>query len=540
VPGVPESHLRRLEEQIEELKQENSELRAEVLGAPHPDVLVGCFPEQLAFIRDQSPKKWAFCTRRAAKSYSVALDMIDDSFNHPYAHYLILGLHRLEIKDIYWDNILKAIDRKFGLHARFNESELTMRMPNGALIRLAGADANEDEKNKFLGGKKRKVAVDEGQAFGTDLRELVYAVLQPTVTDYGGQIIVVGTPGNLYQGFFRSLTNGTTAGRLSSPAMREPGWSGHTWTTFQNTSIVDGVAMNARWERQIAELKEANPLVVEVPWFKQMYLGEWVIDLDALCYKFSLTRNGWNGELPKYADGRGQWHYVLAIDLGYSPDPSAFVVYAYHDHDPNLYMLESWKQWRMDITDVADKVKLYEQRYTFDAHVIDGANKQAVEEMRRRHSLPFLDADKRGKSDFIELMNAEFILGRIKVNVEACNQGRLEENQNPDRRITESLSIVDEWAGLIWDPRKLALNKREEHPGCPNHLADAGLYGWRHCYQYLSKAPEKPPAPFSKAWYDAEIARMRQQAQEEMEARKHEAGDEQGLPDPGDWETWAQ
>ncbi len=180
-------------------------------GASCPDVLAECFPEQLAFIRDQSPLKWAFCTRRAAKSYSIALDMIDDSFDHPHEHYLIVGLSRLEMKDIYWDNILKDIDSRYNLSAKFNETELTMRMPNGALIRITGADANEKEKRKLLGGKKRKVAIDEAQAWGTDLREIIFGVLKPSVADFRGQIIVVGTPGNLTQGFFHQLTNGCKA-----------------------------------------------------------------------------------------------------------------------------------------------------------------------------------------------------------------------------------------------------------------------------------------------------------------------------------------
>ncbi len=36
----------------------------------------------------------------------------------------------------------------------------------------------------------------------------------------------------------------------------------------------------------------------------------------------------------------------------------------------------------------------------------------------------------------------------------------------------------------LWDER--ALPRREEHPGCDNHLTDALLYSWRHCYQYLA------------------------------------------------------
>src|SRR5205085_11845215 len=63
------------------------------------------------------------------------------------------------------------------------------------------------------------------------------------------------------------------------------------------------------------------------------------------------------------------------------------------------------------------------------------ANKQAVEEMRRRHDLPLRAADKTGKSDFIEIMNGEFIQGRIKLRGASCSQ------------------LAEEYAGLIWDER---------------------------------------------------------------------------------------
>jgi hypothetical protein len=92
--------------------------------------------------------------------------------------------------------------------------------------------------------------------------------------------------------------------------------------------------------------------------------------------------------------------------------------------------------------------------------VIDNSNKQAVEEMRRRHSLPVRPANKTGKSDFIELMNGEFIQGRKRL-APAC------------------AAHAEEHANLVWDDRS---DKREEHPTCANRLADAALYAWRHCY----------------------------------------------------------
>ncbi len=312
------------------------------------------------------------------------------------------------------------------------------------------------------------MVIDEAQAFGIDLRQLVYGVLKPAVADYRGTIVLTGTPGNLIKGLFFDVTNG-----------REAGWSGHRWDTYANPYMAE------QWAGEIADLKAASPLVVETPWFRQMYLGEWVIDLDKLVYRFNPDRNTFT-ELPSFH--AGQWHYVLGVDLGYN-DPTAFALCAYHDFDKTLYVLEAEKHPRPDVTSVAERIRGFQGRYELDAIVIDGANKQAVEEMRRRHELPLRAADKTGKSDFIEIMNGELIQGRIKLHSARCSQ------------------LADEYAGLIWDERS---EKREEPPNCPNDLCDATLYAWRLCYSYLSVAVDPPPKIGSPEWHQQEEEEMLQ------------------------------
>jgi len=180
-------------------------------------------------------------------------------------------------------------------------------------------------------------------------------------------------------GLFFDLTNG-----------REAGWSGHRWDTYANPYMAE------QWAGEIADLKAASPLVVETPWFRQMYLGEWVIDLDKLVYRFNPDRNTF-AELPTFH--AGAWHYLLGVDLGYN-DPTAFALCAYHDYDKTLYVLEAEKHPRLDVTSVAHRIRGFQARYELDSIVIDGASKQAVEEMRRRHDLPLRASDKTGKSDF--------------------------------------------------------------------------------------------------------------------------------------------
>jgi hypothetical protein len=86
---------------------------------------------------------------------------------------LYIGLTRESAKRIMWKDILKDINRQRTLGIQFNESELSAKFPNGSVIYLVGADSNEDERQKLLGQKFVLVVIDEAQAFGIDLRQLV-------------------------------------------------------------------------------------------------------------------------------------------------------------------------------------------------------------------------------------------------------------------------------------------------------------------------------------------------------------------------------
>lgn len=452
-----------------------------------------CFPQQLAFIKDPAKLKSAFCTRRAGKSFTASLYLISEAYQHVGVSCLFIGLTRLSAKAILWKDCLKVINRTYNLGITFNETALTATLPNGSVIYLIGADSNEEEKQKLLGQKYKICIIDEAASYSINLRELVYSILKPAVADYRGTICMVGTPGNFTKGLFFDVTNGT-----------EPGWSAHRWTTF------DSPYMAVQWKAEIEELTTSNPHIVETPWFKQMYLGQWVVDSSKLVYRYNSERNTFS-DLPKLTIG--QYHYVLGIDLGHSPDPSAFSVCAYQPHDPNLYVVETHKGLEMDITDVANKIKELDVRFSFDHMVVDNAAKQAVEEIKRRHGLPLKAADKAGKFDFIEIMNSEFIQGKIKLHIHKASE------------------LADEYLGLICKTKggELVLPK-EEHPGCPNHLADSLLYAWRYCYQYLWEKREEKDIPGSDSWKQHQEKEMEQRSEADYMRRK-----EQELEDSGEF-----
>lgn len=441
-----------------------------------PKFLDGVYKLQDEFIEHPSKFKAFFATRRSGKSYTGGLYALKTAYENPGCSVVYIALTHDSARKIMFKDVLKPLNRKLRLHAKFNETNLTVTLPNGSVVYLVGADSSEDEKNKLLGQKYKLAIIDEAASFTIDLRELVYGTLKPAMADLGGTIVMLGTPGNLTKSLFFDITTG-----------KEPGWH----VVHANTSA--NPYMAEKWRKEIEELTANQPYIIETPFFKQMYLGQWVIDLDSLVYKFNEDRNVYT-DLPMLSNG--EWQYLLGVDLGYE-DASAFVVVAYHEHNKVLFIMDTFSKSKMDITDVADKVRQFKTTYDISKIIIDGANKQAVEEIQKRHGIALTTADKTGKSDFIEIMNAELILGRIKVHS------------------TKARALVDEWLGLIWKEKG---TKREEHPNCPNHLADACLYAWRYCYSYLSEPLKPKPQPGTKDWFDSQVSDMEQAAYEHFTA----------------------
>lgn len=357
---------------------------------------------------------------------------------------LYIALTRDSAKRIMFKDVMNAINTKHSLGMEFNHSDLTVKFPNGSLIYFMGMDSSDQESQKVLGQKFKLVIIDEAASFRRDLKELVYKVLRPACADLNGQIAMIGTPSNYAKGLFYDVVTGS-----------ETGWKIHKWTAFDNPY------MREAWEREIEDLKKENPNVVDLPWFKQMYLGEYVIDDSKLVYKFSKTFN-MVSETPKYMN------HVIGVDLGFNDD-TAFSVLGYRDDDRTAYIVDVYKKPKMLLSDVGERLMYLWRKYEPLAIVVDNASKQSVEELRMRFGLPLTPAEKVGKSEFIEIMNSEFMLGHIKAH-KRCDP------------------LFVEYAHLVWDEHPL---KRIEHPGCANHLADATLYAWRYCYNYLFHEIEK-------------------------------------------------
>ena len=338
------------------------------------------FPQQENFYKDPSRLKCLFCTRRAAKSFTLGLSAVSEAIKYPGANVLLIGLTRASAKGIFWKDILKVINKKHKINARFNISELTMTFPNGSIIYMAGIDDNEDLMNAWLGRKYRFVGVDEGSLYTVNLRHFIYDILKPAMADERGTIALAGTSSNFVQGLFFDVTN-----------KKEQGWSLHSWTAHDNPHV------RVQWQEELDDIRTNRSLYMETPQFRQWFLNEWVIEQDKLVYKFNHERNLFI-DLPHPANTKG-WTFNLGVDTGWEDD-NAFVLSGYHENDPILYIIKTFKKKHMTFDMVEAKIKefMLDPKFPISQVIIDGANKQGVMTMNMRSQINFTFADKLGKA----------------------------------------------------------------------------------------------------------------------------------------------
>lgn len=402
------------------------------------------YPEQAKFVRDGAMFVAACTTRRAGKSSGLAYKFFRKAKKYQGSDLMMpyVSLTRDSARNIMWP-VLQEISHKEGINADFKESSLTVKA-FGCEIKLFGAD-QKNFIDRLRGIKYPLGAIDEAQGFRSHIEELVDEVMSASISDFDedGQLVLTGTPGPVPKGFFYDVTQG------------KGGFSIHKWSAFQNPYI--------KAKKFVEELMKKKGWDWTHPTIRREWLGEWVADLDSLCYKFDDKLN--RAQLPSHKD----YTYVIGVDLGYDPDPTAFIVTAYNEYDPHLYILEEYQETKLIISDVSERIKYYLKKYPNAYIVMDAADKQAVEEMKQRYGLPITPAEKHGKAGFIELMNSDMKRGIIKV--------------------VNAEGLIDDWMNLIWDSES---DKRIEDKRYPNHRPDAALYAWRYCYNFLWK--DRPAA----------------------------------------------
>ena len=140
--------------------------------------------------RRTARKRWGqlVCHRRFGKSVLGINHMIRGAatFDGNDAKFAYIAPLLKQAKNIAWD-YLKHFTSPFGDARKVNESELWVKLPNGARIQVLGADKPDSLRGAYLDG----VVLDE---FGQMHRSVWGQIVRPMLSDRPGYALILGTP----------------------------------------------------------------------------------------------------------------------------------------------------------------------------------------------------------------------------------------------------------------------------------------------------------------------------------------------------------
>lgn len=134
-------------------------------------------------------QRWAIlvCHRRAGKTVACINDLIRRALEttRKDARYAYLAPYHAQAKDVAWDYLTRYVGPIPGVSV--NISELRVDLPNGARIRLYGAENAERMRGLYLDG----LVIDEP----ADINPRVWPeILRPALADRQGWAVWIGTP----------------------------------------------------------------------------------------------------------------------------------------------------------------------------------------------------------------------------------------------------------------------------------------------------------------------------------------------------------
>lgn len=426
-----------------------------------PNLLKACFDKQMEFIRDQSRRKALFVARRSGKTWTVAVMLIMHCLQAPATKCLYFGLTSESAWNTIYLHMIEVLCREFGILIEVNLTQKTITFDNKSFIKITGADATDKQIDKSLGGRYQVCVFDECQSINHDLEKWIKDKLSPAMVDLDGTIVMAGTAGDLMgERYWYKVTK--------TDGAREPGWSVHSWTPFDNPFMRDKV------QKHLNDLKKDNNKIELTPGYKQQWLCQWVVETDSRIYKYDPVKNSIKDEplIESLLKQAPQWKYIIGCDFGYE-DANALVVGAFYQHDPNCYIVDSIKQNHLQLDEIANLIIQLKETYKPVFIVGDAQDKIVIETLRQKHRIPLVAANKLGKFAHTVSMNADFLMGKIKV-IEANNR-----------------ALIKEWDELVWAEKQRMLGVYKENPTKENHLADAALY--LHHFSKHYRATPPPP-----------------------------------------------
>lgn len=467
-------------DQFIELHGSDALSKLEESTAKKIDFDLDLFDKQIDFINDPAKRKSALAGRRSGKSHGSAYYMVKTCYEFSKCVCAFIGITAKSAKDIIWPYIERIILR-YKLNAVPSLGDQTWTFPNGSKIVITGAD-NRKEIRKHFGKHYKLVIIDECGEFGQHLETLVRKVLSPTLIDYGGSLCMIGTPGDICSGFWYKVSTG-----------KIKGWSNYKDWNILNNPKLPLWSGKSNWHelalQELDKIKTEEGYDDESPQYIRQYLGKWHEGGSSMVYgNFNYDSNTFIN-LPEDEE----WNYLMGIDFG-TADPSAIIVGAYSPHINTLYIVDEYKKSEISPEEMAHIINFFNKKYKPVSVVADGNGIGAAYllQLSKMYSIAVKLAEKKDKVAFIDLLNDDLRMRRIKIN----------------EKLTDILTEINTYQ---WADVELKILPEVAN----DHCLDALLYLWRESIHWMGKPEPKMPK-FGDSTYDDYLVQKEIEATENM------------------------
>lgn len=424
-------------------------------GTPNGDaddpIFRAMHPKQRAFFSHPAKAKALLKGRQAGGTYGVAMWLLQGWQKFPgMAAVYITKTATAALRRV-WP-LLKIIANRFGLRVKMDHSDLKMTLPNGYSIWVTGCkDKSEADKVRGEARGFVKIAIDEPATFADDVLEyLCTESADATLMQTNGDILLCGTPGPVPTGFWYRICTAY-------------GWHVDKFTALDNP-FIDGAGYLEQYLKRYGYTRTTPRVLRE-------FFAEWVIDTESLVYinnEAAFMEHNTFWALPT---NRPPDFTTLGVDLGYEPDPCAFVIASSWLWLPDIYVRKCYYMERLTPDLIAAEIRL--NRKVFGCHkvLIDagGGGKTTAMAIKMSYGVE-VDATPKGeKRPKIDLMRGSINRRSVKFHM------------------TEAQPLIAEYKTILWSD-----DRKGHHPLSYDHGADGAIQA---CLPHKQFAVDFTPMP---------------------------------------------
>lgn len=332
----------------------------------------------------------------------------------PGIRVLVARRYATDIRSSIWNDTLVKVLRLLGLvlgkEYRTNEQQMTVTFPNGSEVICAGLD-DKERVDKILGTEYAIIYLNESQDISWATVKTLKTRLAQRVEGFSNRFICDLNPTSINHWTYRlwfdsenpedgSRVKGSYGKMQMNPA-------------DNRENLADGFI-----EEQLEALTGEER--------KRFLLGEYSTNSDLQVFRIP----GYSTDDDFAAWAKGRWHEIEVtggLDLGYE-DADAFVLLAYVDGLPDVWLLDEYKGVKNDITtlghDLRRKIDRLWEKYPFRASAKDqfviwtdtgGNGKKTAVELADVFELPVRAAYKRDKDLGLFFVQDDVNYGRLHI-----------------------------------------------------------------------------------------------------------------------------